>query len=485
MENRPRSGREPEEVAMKTWTILLRACTAGLLVTAAACGTDAPDGAGARAGVAVATGAAVAPSGAITPGDTVEFVATEFAFAPADLRAEPGTYTGTLVNAGAIEHDIVFGDGAPIVAAAGETVELEFEVPEEGIRYYCSIPGHEDAGMVGMITTAATPPADASGGGHGAGEPVAASVEADPDAPPYEYRDPRAPARGEGEGITLIPGGAPDGGDLIEVEMVIEEKLATVAEGFVQQIWTFNGTMPGPVIRTEVGDTVRVRLVNPPEAEVSHSIDFHASQVAWNDEMRSIAPGEELVYEFTTDYAGVWMYHCGTDPVLHHIANGMFGMVIVEPEGGLAPVENEFFVVQHEWYLGPQGKVSSYAAANQGAPAPDLVMFNGAAFQYAETPIEVPTGEKVRFFVLVAGPSIDSSFHVVGTIFDTVVKEGMQLVEGNPGKWGAQAVDLAPAQGAVIEFTTMEDGLYPMVTHAFNFPGRGAVGLVQAGDGEP
>ncbi len=91
--------------------------------------------------------------------------------------------------------------------------------------------------------------------------------------------------------MTLTPAGAPDGGDLIEVEMVIEEKLATVAEGYVQQIWTFNGSMPGPVIRTQVGDTVRVHLINPPDASVSHSIDFHASQVAWNDEMRSIAPG--------------------------------------------------------------------------------------------------------------------------------------------------------------------------------------------------
>ena len=265
----------------------------------------------------------------------------------------------------------------------------------------------------------------------------------------------------------------------------MEEKLATVAEGYVQQIWTFNGTMPGPVIRTQVGDTVRVHLVNPPEATVSHSVDFHASQVAWNDEMRSIAPGEELVYEFTTDYAGVWMYHCGTDPVLHHIANGMFGMVIVEPEGGLPPMENEFFIVQHEWYLGPQGEVSSFAKANQAAPAPDFVMFNGAAFQYKDNPIEIPTGEEVRLFVLDAGPSIDSSFHIVGTIFDDVIKEGVHLQRGNEGNWGSQAVDLAPAQGAVIELKAAEDGLYPMVTHAFNFPGRGAVGLLQAGDGEP
>ena len=266
---------------------------------------------------------------------------------------------------------------------------------------------------------------------------------------------------------------------------MIEEKQATVAEGFAEQIWTFNGTMPGPVIRTQVGDTVRVHLVNPQEATVSHSVDFHASQVAWNDEMRSIAPGEELVYEFTTDYAGVWMYHCGTDPVLHHIANGMFGMVIVEPEGGLPPLENEFFIVQHEWYLGPQGEVSSFTKANQAAPAPDFVMFNGAAFQYKDNPIEIPTGEEVRLFVLDVGPSIDSSFHIVGTIFDNVIKEGIHLQRGNEGNWASQAVDLSPAQGAVIELNAAEDGLYPMVTHAFNFPGRGAVGLLQAGDGQP
>jgi nitrite reductase (NO-forming) len=471
---------------------LVRVGVAALLVAAAAaCGTDAPDGAGATGGGGASGAAAGAPAAAdtgsataeVSPGDNVEFVATEFAFTPSTVMATAGTYSGTLVNNGTMEHDIKFDNGDAIVAAAGETVEFEFEVPAEGIRYICSIPGHADAGMTGEIRTEATPAVEVAGGEPSMGEAMV--VEADPDAPPYEWRDPRAPARGEGEGFTLTPGGAPDGGDLIDVEMVVEEKLATVAEGYVQQIWTFNGTMPGPVIRTEVGDTVRVHLINPPEATASHSVDFHASQVAWNDEMRSIAPGEELIYEFTTDYAGVWMYHCGTDPVLHHIANGMFGMVIVEPEGGLPSMENEFFIVQHEWYLGPQGEVSSFAKANQAAPAPDFVMFNGVAFQYKDNPIEIPTGEEVRLFVLDVGPSIDSSFHIVGTIFDNVIKEGIHLERGNDGNWGSQAVDLAPAQGAVIELKAAEDGLYPMVTHAFNFPGRGAVGLLQAGDGEP
>ena len=468
---------------MKTRSLIRGALAAVLVVAAAACGTDAPDAPGAAGAGASANGTQTASPAALSAGDSIEFVATEFAFTPSQLQAEPGSHSATLVNNGTIEHDIKFDNGEAVVAGAGETVEFEFEIPEEGVRYWCTIPGHEDAGMSGMISTAAS--AAAAPVVDHATTDAAMVVEADPDAPPYEYRDPRAPARGEGEGFTLTPGGAPDGGDLIDVEMVIEEKQATVAEGFAQQIWTFNGTMPGPVIRTQVGDTVRVHLVNPPEATVSHSVDFHASQVAWNDEMRSIAPGEELIYEFTTDYAGVWMYHCGTDPVLHHIANGMFGMVIVEPEGGLPPIENEFFIVQHEWYLGPQGEVSSFAKANQAAPAPDFVMFNGAAFQYKENPIEIPTGEEIRLFVLDVGPSIDSSFHIVGTIFDDVIREGIHLERGNEGSWGSQAVDLSPAQGAVIELKAAEDGLYPMVTHAFNFPGRGAVGLLQAGDGEP
>ena len=130
------------------------------------------------------------------------------------------------------------------------------------------------------------------------------------------------------------------------------------------------------------------------------------------------------------------MYHCGTAPALHHIANGMFGMVIVEPADGLPPVDNEFALVQSEWYLGPQGEPASLEKASAAAPAPDYVVFNGVANQYATQPLPVDTGERVRIFVLNAGPSIDSSFHVVGTIFDTVIKEGVRLERGNDRQLG-------------------------------------------------
>ncbi|WP_116995638.1 multicopper oxidase domain-containing protein [Desertimonas flava] len=446
-------------------------------VVAVACVDDAPT---------VRGGSALRPAAVagVAPGDTIEFRASEFGFAPKDLVAVPGQYRGVLINDGAVEHDITFEGHDPIVAGPGQTVEFEFAVPDGGIRYWCSIPGHEDAGMAGKIAAGTggetNDPAGSENGHSGPAEPTGVA-EADPEVPAYALRDPHPPARGEGPGVTLIAGGAADGGDLIEWELVIEEQLMTVAEGFEQLVWTFGGEVPGPVLRTRVGDTVRVHLINPLDSEVSHSIDFHASQVSMEDEMDSIAPGEELIYEFTTDYAGVFMYHCGTPPVLHHIANGMYGMVIVEPTEGLPPADDELFFVQSEWYLGPQGEVTSYAAADQAAPAPDFQAFNGVASQYLDHPISIATGEDVRMFVLDAGPSIATSIHVVGAIFHRVVKEGVALEPGNEGTWGAQAVDLAPAQGAVIDFRAPEAGTFALVNHAFNFPGRGALALLSAG----
>ncbi|HEX9634891.1 MAG TPA: multicopper oxidase domain-containing protein [Candidatus Limnocylindria bacterium] len=411
------------------------------------------------------------PSGSVggEPIGTIEISAFDLGFEPTTVDVpSAGVYTLTFVNTGAIAHDITLEGGSPLTAQAGETVSAEVTVPEGGIDFICSVPGHADGGMRGAISVAGVGPDD--GGDHGGPAPTT-DVEEDPDAPAYEPRDATAPALLDGE--------------VHDIDLVIEEKEMTVAEGYVQKVWTFNGSVPGPVIRVKVGDTIRIHLKNPATSQLPHSVDFHASQVAWNDEMASIDPGEEKLYEWTASYAGVWMYHCGTSPALHHIANGMYGMVIVEPAEGLPPVDAEFAIVQSEWYLGPQRDVTSLEKAAAAAPAPDFVLFNGVANQYLDNPIQVETGERVRVFVLNAGPSVDSSFHVVGTIFDSVIKEGVQLARGNEGSWGSQAMDLAPAQGGIVEFVTAEDGLYPMVTHAFNFVGRGALGLFQAGDGDP
>jgi nitrite reductase (NO-forming) len=402
----------------------------------------------------------------------IEIEAFDLGFTPAAITVDAtGPYEVKFTNTGSILHDITFADGTKIEAKAGETATGTVTVPTGGISFVCTIPGHADAGMKGSVSVHGETTAGGNAGGDHGGPPPATDIQPDPNAPAYTLHDAAAPALLEGT--------------VHDVDLVIEEKLMTVAPGFVQAVWTFGGTVPGPVIRVKVGDTVRIHLKNPATNRLPHSVDFHASQVAWNDEMTSINPGEEKLYEWTADYAGVWMYHCGTPPALHHIANGMFGMVIVEPAGGLPAVDHEFALVQSEWYLGEQGQPASLAKASVGAPAPDFVVFNGVANQYVDNPLVVDTGARVRIFVLDAGPSIDSSFHIVGTIFDTVIREGIALTRGNEGNWGSQAMDLSPAQGGIVEFTTAEDGLYPVVTHAFNFVGRGALGLVQAGDGDP
>lgn len=412
----------------------------------------------------------VAPTGAVL--DTLELTGIDVGFTPNHFDvAEAGRYTVQYHNAGNILHDVLFADGAKITVQPGETLAADIMVPDGGLTFYCSLPGHKEAGMAGTIGVAGQPVASEGGAeGHG-GPAVTTDVAADPNAPPYEVVPPQAPK--------LLEGTVHD----IELNMV--ERKMTVAAGFVQEVWTFGNTAPGPVIRVKVGDTVRIHLKNDASSRMPHSIDFHSSMVAWNDEMTSISPGEEKIYEFEAKYAGVWMYHCGTAPALHHIANGMYGMMIVEPKEGLPPVDQEFALVQGEWYLGPQGEPGNLTKAAASAPAPDYVVFNGVANQYADNPIQIETGKRVRVFVLNAGPSIDSSFHIVGTIFDTVIKEGVTLSPQTPGQWGSQAVDLSPAQGAIVEFTMDEDGLYPIVTHAFNFVGRGALGLFQAGDGDP
>ncbi|HEX5239666.1 MAG TPA: multicopper oxidase domain-containing protein [Candidatus Limnocylindrales bacterium] len=454
-------------------SLVLGACTQAAAKPGWTYGPLAGDPAGAAGTPAASQG----DSGAVL--GTIEVTAADLSFSPNMVTvATAGRYDVKLTNTGAIQHNLTFSDGTAIVADPGQTSSAVVDIPAGGLTFSCTIPGHAQAGMTGMVSVGSMPmdsgmamgsPAPSAGTGTGTSGNGLGLPAADPNAPPYVLRDATAPA--------VMPGTVHD------IDLPIIEKDMTVAAGYVVHVWTFGGTVPGPVIRVHLGDTVHVHLTN--EGTMSHSIDFHASQTAMNDQMVEIKPGATFTYTFRADYAGVWMYHCGTAPALEHIANGMFGMVIVEPKGGLPKVDKELAFVQNEWYLGGQGQIADYTKASAGAPSPDFVTFNGVANQYKDNPISVPTKGRIRVFILDAGPSIDSSFHVVGTIFDTVIKEGIALLPGNSGGWGAQAVDLSPAQGAIIEFSPQEDGMYPFVTHAFNFTVRGAMGIFQAGDGNP
>jgi nitrite reductase (NO-forming) len=290
----------------------------------------------------------------------------------------------------------------------------------------------------------------------------------DPNAAPaedWEARDPRLPEAPQGE--------------VHELTLRASQFEGEVAGGVVQQLWSFDNQVPGPTLRAKVGDTFVVTFVN--DGEMGHSIDFHASKVAPSDEMRTIQPGEELTYEFEAKHAGIWMYHCGTAPVLLHTGNGQYGAVVIDPPD-LAEVDHEYIFVQSEFYLGAQGSYGDHGKMQDEAW--DIVAFNGYANQYAHAPItDVAVGERVRIWLLNAGPSENSSFHVIGTIFDTVYKEGAyRLHPDREQAGGAQALDLQPSQGGFVEFTFDEDGVYPFVTHKFANVERGAVGLFHIGD---
>ena len=428
-------------------------------------------------GIAIASGksnGATAAAAAPASGGTTEFDITlaDISVSPSMIEIPAGeVITLHVTNAGTLEHDFkVMGDNGLGFLKAGESADLQIGPLSADTEVWCTVPGHQAAGMTMAVHVLGGASSGSSSGG--ANAPVDDSAKIDGAAMPtdgWEGRDPvLAPA------LT---------GTVHEIAFDAVETIMEVAPGVTQQMWSFNGQVPGPTLHGKVGDTFRITLTN--KGSMGHSIDFHASQTAMNHQMVEIKPGETFTYTFTADYAGVWMYHCGTAPALLHIANGMFGMVIVEPKGGLPKVDNEFAFVQSEWYLGAQGQPSDYAKANQTAPAPDFVVFNGIANQYKDNPVAVKTGGRVRVFVLDAGPNEDSSYHVVGTIFDNVIKEGIELRRGNAGGWGSQAVDLSPAQGAIIEFTPTEDGMFPFVTHAFNFATHGAIGIFMAGDGDP
>ncbi|MFD0521451.1 multicopper oxidase domain-containing protein [Paractinoplanes durhamensis] len=237
-------------------------------------------------------------------------------------------------------------------------------------------------------------------------------------------------------------------------------------------MWTYNGTVPGPVLRGKVGDTFEITLSN--DGTVDHGVDFHAGSLAPDGPMRPIDPGQTLTYRFTAAKAGIWMYHCSTMPMLLHIANGMYGAVVIDPPG-LPPVDHEYVLVQSELYLGSE-------LTAMRADQPDAVVFNGYPNQYAHRPLAVRTGDRVRVWVLDAGPNRGSAFHIVGTQFDTVYAEGHYLLKPSDSG-GSQVMALAPASGGFVEAVFPEAGHYSFVTHAMADAERGARGTFEVTGG--
>lgn len=271
-----------------------------------------------------------------------------------------------------------------------------------------------------------------------------------------------------------------DGKD-VHVKMTTQITDIEIEPGNIYKAWTFNGEAPGPLIVVEEGDILHFEIDNMDPA-IPHSIDLHAVHTNPAEGFADVEPNEQGVFSYPTSSPGVFMYHCATEPVLSHIANGMHGVIIVMPKDGFPTddeVDREFVLIQNEWYKHndlmdmmdgePSQVVFSAKALHEGQ-----LNTNGTTTALKDNPLEAKVGEKIRIYINNVGPNEVSSFHVIGTIMEDV------YMDGNPANHfeGMQTIMLPASGGAVVEFTVKEPGTYPFVTHQFNHATKGAVGNI-------
>lgn len=419
-------------------------------------------------GLGASAAADVRPTGRTVE---VDVEAGAMRFSPDHVEVTTGDRLVLVVtNVDSDVHDLVLDSGdATGRLAPGATGRLDVGVVGRDLGGWCLVAGHRQMGMTFTVTAVGAPD---GGGAPVSGDDARGPTDGVGDA--ADAVDLQAPTDVEPHDAVLAP--APDG-RVHRVTLEVREVEREVAPGVTQTLWTFGGTAPGPTLRGRVGDRFEITLVN--DGTLGHSIDFHAGALAPDEPMRTIAPGETLTYTFTATRSGVWMYHCSTAPMSLHLANGMVGAVVVDPPD-LPAVDREYLLVQHELYLGEQGGVADMDKIR--ADRPDLVVFNGHATQYREHPLPAHPGERVRLWVLAAGPSRSSAFHVVGGQFDVVYQEGAWLLGGPhdpPGTGGSQVLGLHPAQGGFVETVLPEPGTYPFVSHAVVDAERGATGYLQ------
>ena len=436
---------------------------------------------------------------------TVQVKATSnYRFTPAEVEVPAGNRLVVEVTNDdqGMTHDLTFDNGATTgTINPGETKTVDAGVITADQEGYCSVAGHRSLGMVFKVKATGASANQVAQGGHNHGSTgthnhaasgstptlmTVANSRIDMSAAPgsgYKYRDPNIPAPNTATQV--------NGKTVRKVTLEVEEVDREVAPGVTVHMWTFNGQNMAPILRGKVGDIFEITLIN--NGTMGHSLDFHAGMVSPDNTMKTIAPGERLVYRFEAKGAGIWLYHCGTAPLSLHMTQGMYGAVIIDP-ADLDPVDHEYVMVQGEAYLHDTGKTASDGnklAENSpeliAAGTPTLTMFNGHATQYKAKPLQVKKGERIRVWVMAAGPNHGTSFHVVGSQFDTVYKEGGYLMRRGADAFGSrdghsQALDLAPAQGGFVEMQFLESGTYTFVNHSFSEMERGAAGKIVVTD---
>jgi nitrite reductase (NO-forming) len=264
------------------------------------------------------------------------------------------------------------------------------------------------------------------------------------------------------------------------VDLEVVEFIGPIADGVDYTFWTFGGTVPGSFIRTRVGDVVEFNLHNAPSSKMPHNIDLHAVTGPGGGAASSFtAPGHTSQFSFQVTNPGLFVYHCATAPVGMHIANGMYGLILVEPAKGMTPVDKEYYIMQGDFYTeGAYGEagLQPFSMAKALQEIPDYVLFNGSVGALAgDNAITAKVGETVRLFVGNGGPNLVSSFHVIGEIFDNLYVEGGDLINHNV------QTTLVPSGGAVItEFKVEVPGTFIIVDHSiFRTFNKGSLGMLK------
>jgi nitrite reductase (NO-forming) len=380
---------------------------------------------------------------------------------PVLTAAEGQVVQLTLINGEGAEHDIVFPDQdakSPRVTGKGASTTIAFRATKSGdFVYFCSVPGHRQAGMEGQFTvTPRLAPQTV----------VEADIsrEATDLPPPIGKRDPQT----------------------IRVDLLAAEVEGRLAEGTTFGYWTFNGKVPGPFIRVRVGDTVDIHLKNSGDSAMMHSVDFHATTgPGGGAAVLQVEPGKEKSMSWKALVPGLYVYHCATPMVAEHIANGMYGLILVEPAEGLPKADREFYVMQGEIYsdiaYGQRGS-AEFSVEKLLEERPEYFVLNGSVGALSKLhPLHAKVGETVRIFFGVGGPNFTSSFHVIGEIFDKVY-----LLGGTISKplEGIQTVSVAPGGAVIVEFKLQVPGNYTIVDHALTRLERGLVGILSV-EGPP
>ena len=402
-----------------------------------------------------------------------------------ELTANVGdTVRITVINGDPVLHDLkidAFGVHTGNMTEDEQTVTVEFVATQPGeFEYYCSVPGHRDLGMRGLLRVVGTAdevtPAESSQAENQGGDATTQHIN----------MTSAAPAAADAVSIIRNPADVPPpvgdrAAQTIRIDMNTVEVTGQLADGTTYSYMTFDGQVPGPMIRVRVGDTIDFYLHNEAGSVLPHSIDLHAVTGPGGGAVYTqTPPGQETSFTFQALQSGLYVYHCATPSIGHHISSGMYGLILVEPVGGLPPVDHEFYVMQGEIYTAqPFGTAGHLDFSHEKMLSEDAeyFVFNGAAgaLTLDEYAMHADVGDTVRIYFGVGGPNATSSFHLIGEIFDRVYDQASLTA---PPLSDVQTTTVAPGGATMVEFKVDVPGRYILVDHALSRLERGLAGYL-------